>query len=94
MKSLLAVPFIGIPYRQLYFLQLENYNLGRFLSLVRRSYSFSSPRQKLVWTVKLVAVANIAFFLEIVSASVLGIALASSLVYALLMAVLFFLVFP
>ena len=91
MTFFLAIPFLSIPYRQLYFLQLENYHLGRFVSLVPKSYMLGAMRQELVWTPKLVAVANIALLIEVVCASVLGITLSASLLYALAIALFSFL---
>ncbi|MDP3948881.1 MAG: UDP-N-acetylmuramoyl-tripeptide--D-alanyl-D-alanine ligase [bacterium] len=50
---------------QLYLLQLENYNLKRYFKLLSKAL-FSvkkEPRQKLVWTPKMIALANLAFLL-------------------------------
>lgn len=65
----LSFPPFSFAYRQLYFLQLENYELGRFLKLLPRSYTFSSPpRQELTWTPKLVALQSLALLLEAAAA--------------------------
>jgi len=50
---------------QLYLLQLENYNLKRYFKLLSKAL-FSvkkEPRQKLVWTLKMITLANLAFLL-------------------------------
>jgi len=50
---------------QLYLLQLENYNLKRYLRLLPKAlfYRKKDMRQKLVWTPKLLALTNLAFLL-------------------------------
>lgn len=94
MKWYLYLPFSGIPYRQLYFLQLENYDLARFVRLLPESYRLFTPlRQELVWTPKMVAVANLSFFLEVVLAALIGLLAAPAALLAILIALFCFLAF-
>jgi UDP-N-acetylmuramoyl-tripeptide--D-alanyl-D-alanine ligase len=87
MRWYLYIPFLGIVYRQLYFLQLENYELNRFVKLVPQSYRiFRALRQDLVWTPKLVLVANLSLLLEVFAASFIGLVAATSALEAILIA--------
>ncbi len=52
--------FLLAPYRQLYYLQLENYELSRFLRLVMKSFSAIETRTALRWTPKIMAVTLVA----------------------------------
>jgi len=89
MNWLVNVPPAGIIYRQLYFLQLENYNLSRFVLTLPASYRLSAPmRQEIVWTAKMALVANAAFFVEIVAASAVGLFGGASALSAVLIALL------
>lgn len=94
MRIFRYLPISALAYRQLYFLQLENYELGRFLALVPRSYAFSSAlRQNIVWTPKAILIANLALLLELVLACVITFSAFSSAVPALVSAFLLFHVF-
>lgn len=82
-----------LPRYQVYFLQLENYELGRFWKLIPKTYASQVPmRHRIVWTPKLLAVASIAFLIEVFLAASLGLFLASSLFAALVIAFLVFIV--
>ena len=55
--------------RPLYILQLENYNLKRFLRImIRQPFSRGAARQKIVWTPKLVSIFILGLLIEIMVA--------------------------
>ncbi len=66
-------PFRAVQH-QLYLLQLENYNLARFLRLIRLNSVIPRivPRKPLVWTLKLRAVFVLALILKIAVAALLA----------------------